>query len=81
MAESSRTCRQCGTPNPPGNNFCGRCGTYLAPTPAPAPPRLRAVPTADEARNRRNVAIINAIAAFFILSCLILFAVVIIWRP
>lgn len=81
MAETSRTCRQCGTPNPPGNTFCGRCGAHLAPTPAASPPRLRAVPTADETRNRRNVMIINAIVAFFVISCILLFAVVIIWRP
>ena len=80
MAEPSIACRQCGAPNPPGNNFCGRCGTYLAPTPA-APARPRPTPTADEARNRRNIAIIYAITAFFILSCIMLAVVVIIWRP
>ena len=35
-------CNQCGTQNPDGGKFCGRCGTALpfapAPTPAPAPP-------------------------------------------
>ena len=80
MAQQSITCRQCGMANPPGNNFCGSCGTFLSSAP-PAPRRPSPLPTADEARNRRNIAIIYAITAIFVLSCIILSAVVIIWRP
>lgn len=80
MAELPIVCRQCGTANPPANNFCGSCGAYLAATPD-LPARPRPVLAADEARNRRNVAIIYAITAFFVLSCVLLAAVVIIWRP
>ena len=80
MAQSPLTCRQCGVPNPPGNNFCGSCGTFLSSAPA-APRRQSRAPAADEARNRRNIAIIYAITAIFVLSCTILAAVVIIWRP
>jgi predicted nucleic acid-binding Zn ribbon protein len=83
MAESPVICRQCGTANPPGNNFCGQCGTYMASRPAiPAGVRPRPVaPSAEEARNRRNIAIIYTITAIFVLSCIVLSIVVIIWRP
>jgi uncharacterized membrane protein YvbJ len=80
MAESSILCRQCGTANPPGNNFCGQCGTYLAPRPAAAASRPREA-SPEEARNRRNIAIIYAITAIFVVSCIVLSLVVIIWRP
>lgn len=80
MTQPAIICRQCGTPNPPGNNFCGSCGTFLSSSPA-APRRPSPAPTADDARNRRNIAIIYAITAIFVLSCIILAAVVIIWRP
>ena len=36
-APDTAACPSCGTPNPQGFNFCGRCGTPLAPAPAPAP--------------------------------------------
>ena len=83
MAKSPAICRQCGTANPPGNNFCGQCGAYIALRPAvPDDARPRpAEPRAEEARNRRNIAIIYTITAIFVLSCLILSVVVIIWRP
>ena len=80
MAEIPITCRQCGAANPPANNFCGRCGAHLSPASA-ALSRPRPLPTADEARNRRNIAIIYAITAFFVLSCVVLAIVVIVWRP
>ena len=82
MAEGPVLCRQCGTANPPGNNFCGQCGTYMAsrPTAPAARPRL-VEPTAEETRNRRNIAIIYTITAIFVLSCAVLSLVVIIWRP
>ena len=72
-------CRQCGMVNPPDNNFCGRCGTHLSTRPVALVPRPRN--TADDARNRRNVTIIYAITASFLLTCLVLTVVVIIWRP
>ena len=82
MAESPVVCRHCGTANPPGNNFCGQCGTYMASRPSvPAARPRQTAPGAEEARNRRNIAIIYTITAIFVLSCILLSLVVIIWRP
>lgn len=74
-------CRQCGTSNPPGNNFCGQCGAFLSAKPTPRAFPRPGEPTGEEARNRRNIAIIYAIVAIFVITCVILSLVVIIWRP
>jgi predicted nucleic acid-binding Zn ribbon protein len=82
MAEPNMVCRQCGTLNPPGNNFCGQCGTFIAQRPTTAtPPFLLPAASAEEARNRRNSQIVYAITALFLLSCIVLSIVVIVWRP
>lgn len=81
MAERGLRCGQCGAANPAGNNYCGRCGTFIAgalvgdgepwrPTDRPGEPRARAQAT-----------LIYAIAAIFVLTCVVLSLVVIIWRP
>ena len=80
MSAQPVACRQCGMLNPPDNNFCGRCGTHLSTRPvAPLPSRPRN--TAADARNRRNIAIIYAITALFVLTCVLLAVVVIVWQP
>jgi hypothetical protein len=32
---SANTCPSCATLNPPGQPFCGQCGTHLTPASAP----------------------------------------------
>jgi uncharacterized membrane protein YvbJ len=81
MSEPPVVCRQCGAANPPGNNFCGRCGTYIAPPPAATALPKPLAPSGEEVRLRRNSQIVYAITAIFVLTCIALFAVIIIWRP
>jgi uncharacterized membrane protein YvbJ len=81
MPERATACGNCGVVNPPGNNFCGRCGTFIgtrSTDESPArPPMARTV----DRRVRRQAQIVYAITAIFLLSCVILALVVIIWRP
>ena len=81
MAERPIICGQCGAANPPGNNYCGRCGTFLAGRALAEGERWRPTDSPGEPRARRQALIIYAIAALFALSCAILSLVVIIWRP
>jgi uncharacterized membrane protein YvbJ len=83
MREPGAICRQCGTANPPGNNFCGQCGTFIAPRSAG---RITALPgpvvsSGEEIRLRRNSQIVYAITAIFVVSCIVLAITVIVWRP
>ena len=81
MSEPGSVCRNCGAANPRGNNFCGRCGAFVG-TPASAEQGPRpVVARPGDRRVRRLALIVYAITAFFLLSCLILTIVVIIWRP
>ncbi len=81
MSEREAACRNCGAANPRGNNFCGRCGAFVG-TPASAEQGSRpVVARPGDRRVRRLASIVYAITAFFLLSCLILTVVVIIWRP
>lgn len=81
MAERQLICGQCGATNPPGNNYCGRCGVFLGGRAPDDGERWRPSDRPGEPRARRQAAIIYSIAALFALSCLVLSLVVIIWRP
>ena len=81
MPERAISCANCGAANPPGNNFCGRCGTFIgaAGTNGAAPRPVVTRP--GDARVRRQARIVYAITAIFLVSCVVLALVVIIWRP
>jgi uncharacterized membrane protein YvbJ len=83
MSEPGVICRQCGRANPPGNNFCGQCGTFIAPRPAATMTALPdpLEPSEEEVRLRRNSLVVYAITALFVFTCIALFVVVIVWRP
>ncbi len=81
MAERASTCGNCGAANPPAGNYCGRCGTFLrSRVPTEGEP-WRPTDRPGDPRARRQATLIYAIAALFVLSCLILTLVVVIWRP
>ncbi|HEY8598137.1 MAG TPA: zinc ribbon domain-containing protein [Thermomicrobiales bacterium] len=81
MPEREEVCRNCGAANPRGNNFCGRCGAFVgAPAAAEEGPRPIVARPGDR-RVRRLAGIVYVITALFLLSCVILMLVVIIWRP
>jgi hypothetical protein len=64
------------------HNFCGQCGTYIASRPtATAAVPSPVVPSTEEVRLRRNSQIVYAITALFVISCIALFVVIIVWRP
>lgn len=81
MTERASVCGNCGATNPPGNNFCGRCGTFIGARPQAEPEQRPIVARPGDRRARRQALIVYAITAFFVLSCVILALVVIIWRP
>lgn len=83
MREPGVLCRQCGMANPPGNNFCGQCGTFIAPRPAGegVVPLKPIVASEEELRLRRNSQIVYGITAVFVLTCIVMFVVIIVWRP
>ena len=83
MPEPGAICRQCGMANPPGNNFCGQCGTFIAPRQADdnVVPLRPVVASDEELRLRRNSQIVYGITAVFVLTCIALFVVIIVWRP
>lgn len=81
MAERATICGQCGATNPPGNNFCGRCGTFIGTKPTDEPYLRSTIVRSGDRRVRRQAQIVYAITAFFFFSCIILALVVIIWRP
>lgn len=81
MPERATACGNCGAINPPGNNFCGRCGTFIGAKSADEPPLRPTIARSGDRRARRQAQIVYAITAFFFLACVILALVVIIWRP
>jgi predicted nucleic acid-binding Zn ribbon protein len=81
MPERETACQHCGAANPRGNNFCGRCGGFIgAPVAAEQVPRPIVARPGDR-RVRRLALIVYLITALFVLTCIILTLVVIIWRP
>lgn len=81
MAERATACGHCGATNPPGNNFCGRCGTFIGTKPTDEPAARSMIARSGDQRVRRQAQIVYAITAIFVFSCIILALVVIIWRP
>ena len=81
MADGGLICGQCGAPNPAGNNYCGRCGAFLGGRGATEGEGWRPSDRPGEPRARAQATLIYAIAAVFVLACVALSLVVIIWRP
>lgn len=81
MAEVARRCGQCGAENPAGNNYCGRCGSFLSARGAAGGEGWRPADRAGEPRARAQSHAILIIAALFVLTCVMLSLIVIVWRP
>ena len=81
MAEERVICRACGHANPDENNFCGRCGVFIASRRAERDERWRPTDQLGEPRARAQARLIYGITLVFVLSCVVLALVVIIWRP
>ena len=81
MGSQANICGGCGAHNPPGNNFCGRCGVPLTSRPPAEALQRPIVARPGDRRVRRQAQAVYAITAFFVLACVVLALVVIIWRP
>jgi hypothetical protein len=81
MAEERVICRACGYVNPDENNFCGRCGVFIAGSRAEEGEHWRPADQPGEPRARAQSRLIYGIALAFVFSCVVLALVVIIWRP
>ncbi len=81
MADGGLVCGQCGARNPAENNFCGRCGAFLAGRGVTEGEGWRPSDQPGEPRARARAMLIYGIAALFVLACVALSLVVIIWRP
>lgn len=81
MPERASRCGNCGASNPPDNNFCGHCGTFIGTRPATELEMRPTIAHSGDRRIRRQAQIVYAITALFCFSCIILALVVIIWRP
>lgn len=81
MAEERVICRACGYVNPDGNNFCGRCGVFIAGRRDRQEDRRWPSEQTGVPHARAKVLLIYGITLAFVLSCVVLALVVIIWRP
>ena len=81
MAERTPICGNCGRVNAAGDNYCARCGAFLGAPARDDGAAWRPADAAGDPRLRRQSALIIAIALAFIVACLVLAAVVVIWRP
>ncbi len=81
MADERVICRACGYANPSENNFCGRCGVFIASRRARGEEHWRPADQPGVPHARAKVLTIYGITLFFVVSCVVLALVVIIWRP
>jgi hypothetical protein len=81
MADRALVCGNCGLVNAAESNYCGRCGAFLKTSPGSDDTAWRPSDVAGEPRLRRQSTFIFTIALLFVVACVVLAAVVIVWRP